>query len=125
MSHPEPLQPLPLNYRSANVENAPSESAAAAPRAAIPLACDTPLTSTHDHAAARAIEESLRREHIPVARAQGADPGDLSIELFVRAADRARAAEIASVIFARRRRAKNVLRKPASDRPSWAPPPRH
>jgi hypothetical protein len=116
----------PLNYRSANVPDRPADQPEPAPRLAIPLDCDTPLTHTHDHAAARAIEESLRREHIPVARADRTDPHDPAIELFVRAGDKERAAQIASVIFARRTRAKNVLRKPAGgERPTWAPPPRY
>src|SRR5688500_8060677 len=84
------------------------------PAAAIPVEFDALLSQTSDHAAARAVEAELRRHGIDFFRREGAAVTTRGVELHVRSADHARAAQLAAMIFARRKRLDQISprRKP-------------
>jgi len=98
----------PLDYRNPRNSNAaPGYPVPAQPVAAIPLEFELLLTRTQDLAAARAIEVELARKKIDVFRHdRGGDKGQ-DVELYIRAADRDRAAPVARQIFFRRKRIKS------------------
>ncbi len=104
--------PEPLDYRN------PSRRDAATPpvskrraRPAIPIEFDAVLTRTDDHGAARAVESQMRRDGIEAFRSEEGDLANRWVELHVRAADYARASQIAAHIFARRQRLKSFPRQ--------------
>ena len=100
--------PEPLNYRNAAAPE-PVEPVKKGPRAAIPLEFDQVVTRTKELGAARAIEEQLARQGIPVFRIEDDDEaGEATAVLLVRAADLDPAARTAAEIFARRRRVRSV-----------------
>lgn len=105
----------PLDYYAPRRPDEPDPHPAHhAPRAAIPVEFDAPLTQTADLAAARAVEAELRRHGVDFFRSEGAAARDRGIELHVRSADHARAAQLAAMIFARRKRLDQISprRKP-------------
>ena len=100
-----------LDYRGAK----PSEKDEAdrrpkGPRAVIPVEFDTVITTTQDPGGAAAVEQQLRREHIPVHRTHEGPVVDQTIELIVRAQDGARAMKVAADVFARRQKLKSFPR---------------
>lgn len=98
----------PLDYRNPrNTNNAPSYPVPAHPVTAIPLEFDLLLTQTQDLAAARAIEVELGKKKIGVFRHERGGAVGRDVELYIRAADRDRAAPIAKQIFYRRKRIKS------------------
>ncbi len=97
--------PEPLNYRNARApEPAGPLGRSAAPRAAIPLEFDTVVTRTRDPAAARAIEEQLKRDGVAVFRAEEGDAAEETVVLLVRGADVEHAAKVAATLFTRRKK---------------------
>jgi hypothetical protein len=100
---------LPLNYRNAKATPPPQRAEPVVP-AAIPIEFDVLLTQTEDHAAASAIEAALGRAGIQMFRPVGHVAAYPAVQLYVRAADRERAAEIAAQIFVRRKKIKSFPR---------------
>lgn len=80
--------------------------------AAIPIEFDALLTQTADHAAARAVEAELGRQGIAFFRIEGGSHTNRAIELHVRSADHATAAQFAAMIFARRQRLDAIAPRP-------------
>lgn len=98
----------PLDYRNPrNTNNAPGFGVPAQPVTVIPLEFELLLTRTQDLAAARAIEVELARKKIDVFRHDRGGAEARDIELYIRAADRDRAAPVARQIFFRRKRIKS------------------
>lgn len=79
-------------------------------RRAIPVEFDTLLTQSQDHAAVRAVEVALGAVGITCFRSEGAGTTERPVELHVRGGDAVRASQIASELFARRRRVEQLLR---------------
>jgi hypothetical protein len=102
--------PEPLNYRNAAFPDRrpPSESppAPGGPRAAIPIEFDTLLTRSTDQAAVAAIETALTQGRIAFFRTDDVTEAVRPAELYIRAADRERAAPIACEVFVRRKKFK-------------------
>jgi hypothetical protein len=98
----------------------------APPRTVVPREFDTLVTRTADHPAAKAVEAALRRAQIQTHVTDDGGRVARQVELYVRAADRERACQIAARIFARRKQIKSLpkLQMPRVDpaRPSmpWA-----
>jgi hypothetical protein len=104
--------PEPLDYHNPKRRDAairPVQTSSA--RAAIPIEFDAVLTRTQDHGAAQAIESQLKRTRIEVFRSEEGDPANRWVELHVHASDFQRASQIASQIFARRRRLNSFPRQ--------------
>jgi hypothetical protein len=82
--------------------------------AAIPIEFDSLLLHTSDHPAVRAIEAELNRHGIRFFRSEGGGATERGVELHVRSADHAHAAQLAGMIFARRKRLDQISprRKP-------------
>jgi hypothetical protein len=87
------------------------------PAAPIPIELDVVVTQTPDHAAARAVEVEFERQRIAFFRTERGDAVNRLVELHVRSADEARAAQAAATIFARRKRLNQLSprRPPAPD----------
>jgi len=101
----------PLNYRNAKFPDprASSPDPVAAPphaRAAIPLDFDLLLTRSPDHAAVGAIVAALQRQKIPFFRTDDPTQPNRPAELYIHAADKERAMQIAAGVFVRRRKIK-------------------
>jgi hypothetical protein len=101
----------PLDYRNPkHMEGQPDLGPAPPKRApaVVPAEFDHLLTATEDHAAARAIEVELSRHGIEVFHLNPSERVRGVVRLHVRQADHEKATQIASEIFARRRRIKSL-----------------
>lgn len=96
-----------LDYRNANAPD-PPRGPRPVVRVAVPAEFEALVTRSDDFAAARAIEDELRRRGVDVFGAVEATVGGHVVLLYVRAADRARAEEVAGAIFLRRKRVKSL-----------------
>ena len=105
--------PQPLDYRNPNADDPPGsdDRPEPGPRPAIPVEFDVVLTRSTDHAAVTAIGEALARAGIRSFTSSGSGNHSGWSEIYVRAADRERAAPIASHLFARRERIKSLPRQ--------------
>ena len=112
--------PEPLDYFTPKQQDGAEPDRA--PPAAIPIEFDALLTQTPDLAAVRAVERELARHGIRFFRTEGSELSNRQVELHVASADHARAAPLAAMIFARRRRLDRISprRKPPDD--SLIPP---
>lgn len=117
--------PDPLDYRNPRRDDARDPiDRPPAPRAAIPVEFDTLLTRTDDHAAARAIENELRRLGIPFFRSEDGNPAKRNVEIHVHTTDFERAGPVAAQIFVRRKKVKSIPRpKPIDDDSPLKRPP--
>jgi hypothetical protein len=86
----------------------------------VPAEFDVVLTRTTDHAGARAVETELACQKVAYFRAEGGDPVERVVQLHVRAADHAFAAQLAAMVFARRKRLNQIdPRRPVPRTPIW------
>ena len=108
----------PLDYYTPRRAGEQDPAPAATPRdphpAAIPIEFDAVLLHTSDHPAARAIEAELNRHGIRFFRTEGRAATERGVMLHVRSTDYTRAAQLAGMIFARRKRLDQISprRKP-------------
>jgi hypothetical protein len=78
------------------------------------------LTRTTDHAGARAVEVELGAQGVACFRSEGGEAADRVVQLHVRSADHAFAAQLAAMVFARRKRLNEIdPRRPAPRMPVW------
>jgi hypothetical protein len=78
------------------------------------------LTRTADHAGARAVEVELGAQGVACFRSEGGDAVDRVVQLHVRSADHAFAAQLAAMVFARRKRLNEIdPRRPAPPSTGW------
>jgi hypothetical protein len=93
----------PLDYRNLKRPDG-SAPAIKVAKAVIPLEFDVVVARTQDNGAASAIEFQLKREGVQVFRTHDGPAVDQTIQLLVRAEDRARAALIATATLRRRQK---------------------
>ena len=90
------------------------------PALAVPAEFDVVLTRTTDHAGARAVEVELKAQGVACFRSEGTDAADRVVQLHVRSADHAYAAQLAAMVFARRKRLNEIdPRRPVPRTPLW------
>jgi hypothetical protein len=109
----------PLDYFNPQGKDAPRARRGPAP--AVPAEFDVVLTRTADHGGARAVENELACQKVPYFRTEGGDPVERVVQLHVRSADHAYAAQLAAMVFARRKRLNEIdPRRPAPRTPDWS-----
>lgn len=106
----------PIDYfNPKTVDSNAEKPARVEPITAVPAEFDCQLTTTTDHAAARAIMTALEKLNIDVFQASDGDVARRHLSLHVRESDRVAAAPVAAEIFARRQKVKTLLPKKPTD----------
>jgi hypothetical protein len=120
--------PEPLDYFNPMKREEPEPSGTTRneerAQAPVPVEFDVLLTESSEHAAVRAIVNALQRAKIAHhLAASGDDLAARVLRLYVRSADRERAAEMAGRIFATRKKLKSFPRpQMPAQRESWPHP---
>ena len=90
------------------------------PKTAVPVEFDVLLTRTTDHGGARAVEVELERQGVPFFRTGSGELAGGVVELHVRSADHAFAAQLAAMVFARRKRLNQIDPRKPLPRSPWS-----
>ena len=112
--------PDPLDYYNPIQPDRPRPTDRRREAAAVPAEFDVVLTRTNDPAGATAVERELRSQQVAYFRTDVPDAADGAIQLHVRSADHAFAAQLAAMVFARRRRLNQIDPRRPLPRSPWS-----